>query len=62
MKSTEIKRNLMQHLTLRNLEAYAQETDKAVFIADLIGESIDHWTTAWLDSQFYNWATELELI
>lgn len=62
MTKTEIKRNLIQNLTLCNLEAYAQNSDKAVFISDLIGESVDHWSTAWLDAQFYAWATELELI
>ena len=62
MNNTEIKRNLIQNLTLRNLESYAQNPDKAVFIADLIGESVDYWATGWLDAQFYAWATELELI
>lgn len=62
MINTEIKRNLIEKMTCRNLEAYAEATDKLVFIADLIDESVDSWKTEWLDQQFEMWATELELV
>ena len=62
MTQTEIKRHLIQDLTLRNLEAYAQSADKPAFIANLTDERVEHWATRWLDAQFYMWAVELELV
>jgi hypothetical protein len=62
MTNTEIKRHLIQNLTLRNLEAYVQSSDKPQFIANLTGERVEYWATGWLDAQFYMWAVELELV
>ena len=63
-KQSAIKNRLklMKHITLENLQAYANAIDKAGFVAALLSRPVQDPDVSWLDSQFYWWASDLELV